>query len=348
MTSALARLLTTLAVLVASVAWAGWIFLHTAGDPTHDVRIAHAVLDDPTARGELAADISDSIAGATGSASPVAVHGNDPNLRTAVTAVLANPAIADNVINAIAAEHEEALGVTPSHPAVIDTAALLAAVRAQLVPVDPALARALPTVTAKQIKLPTGKVPYARQLRDLARRWVGILAAVAAVLIGLAFAAGGHGRLRVLRRAGVWGVCAGLTWVVLPPLLTAAARRWWTSQAAIVRAVVHGATAQVTATAVVLVVAGTAGIVASVVLPRMARLATGGGGRGSGGGHRVGRPVAVPPDNGPGADFAAAAPARAPALGSRWQPPGSEGDSWTRSGDVPAPTGYDERGRPAP
>jgi hypothetical protein len=330
--------------LLASVAWAGWIFLHTAADPTRDARIAHAVLDDAAARGELAADIANSIAQATRSGSPVAVDGNDPKLRAAVTAVLADPAIADNVVNAIAAGHEEALGVTPSHPAVIDTSALLAAVRAQLVPVDPALARALPAVTAKQIKLPTGKLPYVRQLRDLARRWVGVLAAAAAVLIGLAFAGGGHGRMRVLRRAGVWGVGAGLTWVILPPLLSAAARRWWTSQAAIVRAVVHGATAQVTATAVVLVVAGATGIVTSVALPRMARLAKGRGGRGG----DAGGPVAVRPGNGPGEGFTRAGPAHARGPGSGWQPLGGEQDSWTRSGDVPAPTSYDERGRPAP
>src|SRR4051794_41856136 len=51
---AVARLLTVLALLAASVAWAGWVYLHTAGDPSRMPRVAHAVLDDPSARGELA------------------------------------------------------------------------------------------------------------------------------------------------------------------------------------------------------------------------------------------------------------------------------------------------------
>src|SRR4051794_41243955 len=59
---AVARLLTVLALLAASVAWAGWVYLHTAGDPSRMPRVAHAVLDDPSARGELA----DAVASAGG------------------------------------------------------------------------------------------------------------------------------------------------------------------------------------------------------------------------------------------------------------------------------------------
>jgi hypothetical protein len=61
----LSRLLCTLAILAASVAWIGWLFLHTAGDPNRSDRIAHAILDDPRARQEVAADIAKGIAGAS-------------------------------------------------------------------------------------------------------------------------------------------------------------------------------------------------------------------------------------------------------------------------------------------
>ena len=61
----LARFVTTLSLLAASVAWMGWIYLHTVADPTRSDRIAHAILDDARARHEVAVDISNGLASAT-------------------------------------------------------------------------------------------------------------------------------------------------------------------------------------------------------------------------------------------------------------------------------------------
>lgn len=269
---AVASVVTAIAILAASVAWAGWVYLHTVADPTRSNRIAHAILDNPAARHELAADISDSLATAANKALAshhvtTTVDGGDPTLQAAVEGALSDPRIAANIVDAITAEHARVLGATPAHPAVIDTGQLVTAVRTRLAPADPELARILPTVAPAQVKLPVVKVPYARQARQWAQRWVHVLAlgAVAGLLLGLLIG----DRAAVLRRWGIWAIGAAASWAVLPPLAVWAGNTWAKSQAAVIRAVVRGATGGVNAVAVTLGLAGVAAVALSFVLPRL-------------------------------------------------------------------------------
>jgi hypothetical protein len=269
---ALAGVVTAVAILAASVAWAGWVYLHTVADPSRSNRIAHAILDNPAARHELAVDISESLATAANKALvahklPATVDGADPTLEGAVDAALGDPRIAANIVDAITAEHARALGAQPAHPAVIDTGLLLTAVRAHLTPVDPQLARALPTVAPAQVKLPAVKVPFARQARQWAQRWVHVLAlgALAGLLLALLIGE----RAAVLRRWGIWAISAAALWAVLPPLAVRAGDSWAKSQAAVIRAVVRGATGGVNTAAVMLAVGGIAAVVVSIALSRL-------------------------------------------------------------------------------
>jgi hypothetical protein len=348
---AVAGVVTALALLAASVAWAGWVYLHTVADPTRSNRIAHAILDNPTARRELAGDIAGSIATAADKALaakhvPATVDGADPSLQGAVYAALSDPRIAANIVDAITAEHAEVLGATPPHPAVINTAALLAAVRAHLAPTDPQLARSLPAIAPAQVRLPAVKIPYARQARRWAQRWVHVLAlgAVGGLLLALLIG----DRAGVLRRAGFWAVGAGVSWAVLPPLAVWAGDTWAKSQAAVIRAVVRGATGGVTTAAVALAVGGVAAAVFSYVLPRL-----GGAPR-----HAVGRRPAgpLPPAPFPSSrPYGATPPYPAPAVANeapvgaaragstaRWGT-----DTWAPSGPPApdAPVVYDRTGR---
>src|SRR2546430_448958 len=97
------RLLSTVmvaaALCAASGAWTGWVFLHTIGDPARARDVAKAVLSDPSARHEIAGAVANGLAGAANTAlsgvagGGVAFHvdGNDPAVRQAAEAVLANP-----------------------------------------------------------------------------------------------------------------------------------------------------------------------------------------------------------------------------------------------------------------
>jgi hypothetical protein len=342
----LARVVTSLALVAASVAWMGWIYLHTAADPTRSDRIAHAILDDPRARHEVAVDISNGLASAANKALkshglPATVDGADPALESAVEAALAEPAITANLIDAISAEHALALGETPAHPAAIDTALLVSAVRAHLLPVEPGVARAIPLIGPSEIKLPSAKIPYARKLRLWANRWVRLLALGAAAGVLLALLIGD--RVVVVRRAGFWAIGAGLTWAVMPRLLAWAGGKWVQSQAAVIRAVLQGATGSVTATATTLAVIGLACVVVSYAAPQLLGVIS----IGDVPRRRAHRRGTTPP----AAPSASAPPLARPLAGTRGasplRPTAPRTDTWTPHDDTPreAPVVYDKEGR---
>ena len=343
-THSVARVVTAVALLAASAAWAGWVYLHTAADPTRSDRIAHAILADPQARHEVAADVADGLAGPTNKVltshgQPAVADGGDPALQSAVDAALADPRITANLIDAISAEHARALGVAPAHPASVDTGPLIAAVRAHLLPVEPGVAQAIPAIAASQIHLPTARIPYARQLRTWTKRWARVLALGACAGLILALLIGE--RAEVLRRAGFWALGAALAWALLPPLVAWAGHHWIRSQAAVIRAVLRGATGSVTAAATVLALAGAAGVAVSYLAP-----------------HLLGAvPRRTPPrralrHGSAPAPPAAIAPAAPRAMAASAVPPGRSGppgawypprpatsttDTWTRQEPAPAP-----------
>jgi hypothetical protein len=271
------RLLVTVALLCATVAWTGWVVLHTVADPSRSSRIAHAVFDNPEARGQLADDLASSLAGAANSAATTAsagtgvkvpkIDGADPTLRAAVASALADPRVTTDVVDALAAEHANLLGVEPKKPASINTALLVEAVNHSLGVANPALAAQLTSAAPKSVELPDVEIPFAATAHRFATTWVPRLALLAVLLAGVALVAGD--RLRVLRRIGVWAVGAGLMWVIIPRGLIWLAEQWAPGNAAVVRAVLHGATGVVTAMATLLVIGGVAAVVASIVIGRV-------------------------------------------------------------------------------
>jgi hypothetical protein len=279
---AVARLLTVVALLAASVAWAGWVYLHTAGDPSRMPQIARAVLADPAARRELANAVASAVADAANTALANAavpgrqaprIDGANPTLRTAVDAALADPRVEATVVDALAAAQASAMGVAPAHPATIDSSVVAAVVREKLVTANPALAATLPVLPVASIKVPVVDLPLARRVRQLAVTWVDRLALAAIAGLLLAFLLGGaRARLRVVRAAGFWGIGAGFVWMVLPKVAEWAAQQWLPGHAALVRAILRGATGPVSATGTTLVTAGVAAVVTSFVIPRLPSL----------------------------------------------------------------------------
>jgi hypothetical protein len=272
----LARVLVALGLLCASIAWTGWVVLQTLADPERSSRIAHAVLDDPEARDQLAADLARSLAGAvntaTGSAGATAglkapkIDGNDPTLRAAVATALADPRLATNVIDALAAEHANLLGVEPKQPAEIDTAILVETVGRAIGAANPALAARITAAAPASIPLPDIEIPFVASIRNFAITAVPRLAVLAVLLCGAALLVGD--RAVVLRRAGGWAVGAGLLWVIGPRVVVWLAERFAPGHAAVVRAVLRGATGVVTATATLLAAAGVGLIVLSLCTGR--------------------------------------------------------------------------------
>lgn len=213
----LSRLLVRVAILAASLAWAGFVFTQTIGDPGRGERIANAVLADDDARAEVAAPITDAVM-----RTAVLPPAQRPLVADQVDRLLQDPTGARSFVDPFAGSWARLLGDDDPRPAEFDLAPLLD----QLATTDG-------SVPANQVadRVPVTDVPLPRVQLD----WMGsVREAISVSLLPLALLATGAfvgafvlgERRRVLRRLGIWAVTAGLVWVVLPPTLVWAARRW--------------------------------------------------------------------------------------------------------------------------
>ena len=169
---------------------------------------------------------------------------------------------------AFAAEHANLLGVEPKQVAAIDTALLVDVVSQALGAANPKLAAQITAAAPKSIALPDVEIPFVASTRRFATAAVPRLALAAFALIGIAFLVGD--RPQVLRRAGAWAFGAGLMWVIVPRGVIWASDKWAPGNAAVVRAVLHGATGVVTALATLLLLGGASLFAVGAVLGQLA------------------------------------------------------------------------------
>jgi hypothetical protein len=253
-----ARALTGLALLCASFAWAGWIYLHTIGDPHRLERVASAVVDDPGARTEIAASFTGQLVESLGIDPQL-----EPVVESAVVGALSDPRVTDDVIAAIGASHANALGVDDDRPTTIDTAAFMVAVRDQLVQISPEAADLVPVDGVGELALPRFQPPGVGTLRRIAEPVVNTLALVAVGLLGLSLVLGD--RRSTLRRYGIWALCSGLGWLLVPLLVNAAARTWADGVDAIVAAALTESRRTVLPVAMAIAASGAVALIVSLL-----------------------------------------------------------------------------------
>lgn len=252
------RVLTSLALLCATLAWVGWVYLHTIGDPARSENIATAVLADPASNDQIASNFALQIVRASG-----IDRSNIDLVESAVSAALEDPRVTTDVISAFGAAHANALGVEDERSTTIDTNAMVTAVRERLAVVSPEIAAQLPDGVLPEITLPTYHPPGVGTARTAAESATSLLAIVAGVLLVIAFAFGD--RRGVLRRAGIWAVCSGVAWVLVPIAIVAGARAWASDVDAIVEAAMRESIGGVTPIAIGMVLGGIVAIVLSLI-----------------------------------------------------------------------------------
>lgn len=263
----LGRLLLRVAILAASLAWAGFVFTQTIGDPGRGERIATAVLADDDARAEVAAPITSAVLRTT--ALPVEQR---PLVADQVERVLRDPDGAQTFIDPFAGSWARMLGEDDPRPAELD-----------LAPVLVQLGATLPDgVGTGADQLPVSGVPLPRVELD----WMsGVRSAISTSVVPLTLVAIGAAvgafltgdRRRVLRRAGIWAVAAGSAWVVIPPVVVWAARRWAPGADAVAAVAVDEATSGLLPATLALVAAGVAAMGLSfAVSPARVRPMSGG------------------------------------------------------------------------
>lgn len=249
----LSRLLVRVAILLASLAWAGFVFTQTVGDPGRGERIAAAVLEDQDARAEVVAPITASVMRTYGL--PVE---QQPLVAGQVDRILTDPAGARSFVDPFAGSWARLLGEDDPRPAEFDLAPLLAQFGATAGVDGAAVPDRLPV---PGVPLPRTRLDWMDGVRTAVSAAVLPLVVAAAVLFAIAFAVGD--RARVLRRLGIWAMLAGMSWVVVPPLLVWLARRWAPGADAVAAAALDEAVSGLLPVAIALVGGGTVALVGS-------------------------------------------------------------------------------------
>jgi hypothetical protein len=214
----LSRLLVRVAILCASLAWAGFVFTQTIGDPGRGERIAAAVLEDDDARAEVAAPITSTV---------MSTFGIPPEQRPIVGGqvdrLLSDPTGARSFIDPFAGSWARMLGEDDPRPTEFDLAPLLGQFAAPAGATDgiPPVPDRLPVAG---VPLPRSRLDWMADVRSAVSTAVVPLALAAATMFAVAYAIGD--RARVLRRLGIWSILAGATWLLIPPLVVWLTRRW--------------------------------------------------------------------------------------------------------------------------
>ena len=253
----LTRLIIGITLFCASIAWGGWVFLHSVGDPHRAERIAMAILDSPDARDEIAAPFTDQLV----NYAPLDAA-SQAKLRGVVAEVLADPRIVDNFVAAFGSAQASALGIDDARPASIDVGLLVEIVREHVAVQFPELAAQIPATTEK-IEIPQVTTSAIGNLRDLANTWTIWLALlsfgslVALMIFG--------DRRVVLRSFGFWAVLTGAFWAIGPRLVPVLAHSYAPQADAVIKAMVNAVATQITTTATILVICGILAFVARAV-----------------------------------------------------------------------------------
>ena len=228
------------------------------GDPGRGERIAEAVLDDDAARAEIVSPITSSVMSSTGLPAD-----QQPFVAAQVDRLLQDPAGAQAFIDPFAGEWARMLGAADPRPSLFDVTPFIDDIVAAAPGLDPA---AIPTdqLVTPSVPLPTNELSWLGKVRDVVT--ASIMPLAVAAVVGFAFAFAFGDRRRALRRAGIWGVCAGAGWVIVPLVVVWAARRWATGADAVVAIAVEEAVSGLQPTAIVLLVSGVAAIAGSFAM----------------------------------------------------------------------------------
>ena len=254
--SVVARLILRLAIAAASLAWAGFVFTHTVGDPDRGERIAEAVLADDAARAQVVGPITAAVMRSTGLPSD-----ESPFVAAQVEAILRQPDGASAFVDAFAGGWARTLGNNDRRGSQVDIAPFLADIAAARPGLD---LTEVPTaaVVPATVPIPRADLPWFGDLRRAIEATILPLAVLAAVGMATAFAIGD--RRWVLRRVGIWAAVAGAGWLVAPLVAVWAARQWATGADEVVRVAVEEAVSGLRPAAIALLTLGIAAVAGSV------------------------------------------------------------------------------------
>ncbi|MFN3217987.1 MAG: hypothetical protein ACE367_15945 [Acidimicrobiales bacterium] len=205
----IAGLVLGLSLLLASLAWSGYLALRTVLDPDRSREVAVELLDNDEVRDQLAANLAAAVTAGVPEQVPVP----DGVVEAAAVSVLDDPAFEELILTAFADTHAAFLG-EGDPPERLDLNPVANSFRATAIAAVPALEGQLPADIDLTVDLPTEYIPDASPLRSFLQMLVPILAIAAAA--GAVFAlVTTTDRPSVLRRAGTWAIGATLFYLAI-------------------------------------------------------------------------------------------------------------------------------------
>ncbi len=206
----LAGVILGLSLVLASVAWAGFIMNRTVLDPGRSERLADQLFDNATLRSALVDRLAAGLEAALPDAAPDIP---DQLLTAAADRALDDPAVQTLIRDGIVATHRNALEGNVSETQ-IDATALGSATRAALVEERPELAAVIPAIPPVTITLPTSGLSKLGAIKSFVERATIIIGALALIGGAIALVITSN-RPAVLRRVAFWAFGAALFWIAV-------------------------------------------------------------------------------------------------------------------------------------
>lgn len=255
-----AGLVLGLSLILATVAWAGFVMNRTVLDPGRSERLADQLFENDTLRTALVSRLAAGLGQALPADAPAVP---DQLLEQAASAALDDPAVQAVVRDGIVQTHRNALEGNVE-PVTVDASALGAAARASLIEVRPELDPLVPALPPVEITLPTNGLSRLGAVKDFVERATTI-AAVTALIGALSALLITTNRPAVLRRVAFWAFGAAAFWLVVGFAIPWLANTIAPTSAAIVAAIIDVFFGAMIGPAVVLGIVG-AGLLLSSML----------------------------------------------------------------------------------
>ncbi|HEX4903496.1 MAG TPA: hypothetical protein VFV42_11840 [Acidimicrobiales bacterium] len=259
MRRALAAAVLGISLWLGSVAWTGFVLLHTVLDPGRSEAVAESLYEDEAVRAQLAENIADGVEAAL----PPAVPVERGTVESLSASALDSPAVEAVFIASFVRTHQAFLG-EGDLPRAVDGGAFGSAARDTLVEQHPALDAVLPAAPELAVPLPTERVPDAGPVRHGLQAAVPLLAGVAVAGIALALLVTSN-RPAVVRRAGIWAMGLSATVLVVAYGIPALADRYASGQSAVIGALVRAMAETTRLPALTLCGLGVVAVVASLL-----------------------------------------------------------------------------------
>ncbi len=255
----LAALLLGPSLLIASLAWSGFVALQTVFDPDRSREVAEELFDNEEVRDQLTSNLGVAIEAAVPDEVPLTAEQVD----AISTVALEDPAVEALILSALDSTHGAFLGEGTA-PTTLSLGSVTEALRAAIIEAAPQAEGAIPEVAPVEVTLPTDRIPNASPLRSFLRRMVPIGALVAAIGVVSALLTTSD-RPTVLRRAGIWAIGAAAFSLVVGLGLPELIRRFAPDQAEVVAALFAAMLRSVVVPAIALAVGGVVLLVLSAI-----------------------------------------------------------------------------------